>query len=93
MWKNIIKKVLMVCLLAVIVPNLAWSASDSQRPAGDHRKPPREAYEACKGRSEGGAVEVSTPHGKLKATCRKMEGQLVAVPEGAPPPPSNSSGQ
>ena len=94
MRKYILKKVMMVCLLAAIVPNLAWSASDSQKPPGDRRKPPKEAFEACKGKSEGTAVEVTTPHGTLKATCKKMEGLLVAVPEGAPPPPdSNSIGQ
>ena len=95
MWKNIIKKVQIICLLAAIVPNLVWSASDSQKPQGDRRKPPKEAFEACKGKSEGTAVEVITPHGKLKAICKKMDGQLVAVPEGAlsPPSGSNSSGQ
>jgi len=87
MWKNIMKKVQIICLLAAIVPNLAWSASDSQKPSGERRKPPREAFEACKGKSEGTSVEVTTPHGTLKATCRKMDGQLVAVPEAAPPPP------
>jgi len=95
MRKNIIKKVQIICLLAAIVPNLAWSAADSQKPPGDRRKPPKEAFEACKGKSEGAAVEVTTTHGTLKATCKKMDSQLVAVPEGAPPPPSgsNSSGQ
>lgn len=95
MWKNIMKKVQIICLLATIVPNLSWSASDSQKPQGDRRKPPKEAFEACKGKSEGVAVEMTTPRGTLKATCKKMEGLLVAVPEGAPPPPSgsNSSGQ
>lgn len=87
MRKNIIKKIQILCLFAAIVPNLAWSASDSQKPPGDRRKPPKEAFEACKGKNEGTAVEVITPHGKLKAICRKIEGQLVAVPEGAPPPP------
>jgi len=87
MWQNILNKLLIVCLLAAIVPNLVWSASDSQKPPGDLRKPPKEAFEACKGKSEGTAVEMTTPHGTLKATCKKMEGQLVAVPERAPPPP------
>jgi hypothetical protein len=87
MWKNIIKKFQIICLLVAIVPNLAWSASDSQKPPGDRRKPPKEAFEACKGKSEGASVEVITPRGTLKATCKKIDGQLVAFPEGAPPPP------
>ena len=95
MWKNIMKKIQIICLLSAIVPNVAWAAYDSQNPPGDRSQPPKEAFEACKGKSEGVAVEVTTPHGKLKATCKKIEGQLVAVPEGALPPPSgtNSSGQ
>jgi hypothetical protein len=93
---QLLKKVQIICLLAAMVPNLAWRASDSQKPAGDRKKPPREAFEACNGKSEGASVEVTAPHGTLKATCRKMEDQLVAVPEGVPPPPksgSNSTGQ
>ena len=91
MRKNFLKKLLIICLLAAIVPNLVWSASDSQKPSGDRRKPPKEAFEACKGKSEGAAVEMTTPHGTLKATCKNMEGKLVAVPEGAPPLPDSSS--
>jgi hypothetical protein len=45
---------------------------------------PPEAIEACKEKSEGTSVEIATPRGdKLKATCKQMDGQLVAVPEGS----------
>ncbi len=47
-------------------------------------KPPAEAIEACKDMNEGAEIEITTPRGdKLKAVCRKIDNQLVAVPEGA----------
>ncbi len=43
--------------------------------------PPPEAYEACKEKSEGATVEMTTPRGDtIKATCKLINGQLVAVP-------------
>ena len=89
MRNRIMKKVEILCLLMVMVPNLVWAAGDSWRPPRDGRKPPQEAFDACKGKSEGASVEVTTPHGKLKATCKLMECQLVAIPEGMPPPPQS----
>lgn len=47
-------------------------------------KPPAEAIQACKDKNEGAEVEITTPRGdKLKAVCKKIDNQLVAVPEGA----------
>jgi hypothetical protein len=54
-------------------------------------KPPPEAITACKGKSEGTAVQFATPRGDtLKGVCRQFEGVLAAMPEqGAPPPGDN----
>lgn len=89
--RQIMKKIILSILVLMLVPVMAWAASDSRRPPGGRGKPPQEAFDACKGKSEGAAVEITTPHGKLKATCKTMEGQLVAVPEGGTPPPRNSN--
>ena len=51
-------------------------------------KPPPEAITACKGKSEGTAVQFTTPRGAtLKGVCKQFEGVLAAMAErGAPPP-------
>ncbi|KAB0664109.1 hypothetical protein F6V25_15000 [Oryzomonas japonica] len=70
----------------VMVSAPAW-ASVGPAP-GERREPPQAAFDACKGKSEGAAVEIVTPNGgTIKATCKTFKGQLAAVPEGAPPPP------
>jgi hypothetical protein len=83
----------MLMLMLMLVPVMAWAASDSGRPSGGRGKPPQEAFDACKGKEEGTAVEVTTPRGTLKATCKSIQGQLVAVPaNGAAPLQDSSSG-
>jgi hypothetical protein len=58
------------------------------------RRPPQEAYTACLGKHEGDAVTVTTPRGEtLTAFCRKLDGQLVAMPEKMPPPPDGEADQ
>jgi hypothetical protein len=81
------------CLLAIMVPTVTWADSDTRKsPRGERRRPPQEAFDACKGKTEGASVTISTAHGSFKATCRNFEGSLAAVPEGAPPPPGNGNG-
>lgn len=85
-------KLLPILMCVTMIPCVAVAATNTGRPPG---KPPQEAFDACKGKSEGTSVEVTTPRGTLKATCKSMQGQMVAVPaNGAPPPQnSNSNGQ
>jgi len=60
-------------------------------PGSGNIKPPPEAIEACKDMNEGTEVEITTPRGdKLKAVCRQIDNQLVAVPEGAFRGPDNA---
>ena len=48
-------------------------------------KPPQEAIEACASSSENSQVSFETPRGDtLEATCKMIEGELVAVPDNAP---------
>jgi hypothetical protein len=76
-------------ILAALIPASMWAATGSQG-GGERRKPPQEAFEACKDKSEGVAVAITTPHGAtIKATCTLFDGQLVAVPEGPPPAPED----
>lgn len=65
-------------------------AGDEGQERGGRRTPPPEAFAACKGQSAGTTVEITTPRGDtIKATCKQLDGQLVAVPDG--PPPGNGS--
>lgn len=74
------------CVLAV----WAKEMNVPPKPQGG-MKPLPEAITACKGKSEGTAVQFTTPRGDtLKGVCRQFEGELVAMPErGAPPPGGN----
>lgn len=84
------KTLVLFCLLA----STAMADSDGytrEPPRGGHRRPPQEAFDACKGKTEGASVMISTPHGSFKATCRNFEGSLAAAPEGAPPRDGNGS--
>ncbi|MBU2952940.1 hypothetical protein [Marinobacter sp. F3R08] len=56
-------------------------SSGGKRPSG----PPPEAFEACEGLAEGEHVSFAGRGGEsLEATCEKLDGKLVAVPENAP---------
>jgi len=70
--------------MAVGAASAGGESGPGEQPGG--RTPPREAVEACTGKSAGAEVEITTPRGDtLKAVCRQLGGQLVAVPEGGPP--------
>ncbi len=49
-------------------------------------KPPKEAFEACEGLSEGQSCEVKIPGQTVSGTCRTMPGQQqrFCVPQGGP---------
>jgi hypothetical protein len=81
------KQFVTFCLFSTMIPALCWADNNSNRPPrGERRRPPQEAFDACKGKAEGSSVTISTAHGSFKATCRSFEGILAAVPEGTPPP-------
>jgi len=79
----------MVLILALVglVPVSGWAhfAADGElRPP----EPPQQAIDACLDKSEGAAVEMTSPRGDaMQAVCRQMGSRLVAVPEGGGAPP------
>ncbi len=78
-------KIMLQLLLISLLPFSCWASvgPDCGRPP----RPPQQAFDACQNKTSGAAVEMTTPDGKtIKAVCREMGGELVAVPEGAPPP-------
>ncbi len=59
-------------------------------------KPPQEAFDACKGSTEGAACSVTFHDRTLTGTCKKGpngESDLACVPDHPPGPPPAGSGQ
>jgi hypothetical protein len=53
---------------------LAWAQPQQQQ--REHRGPPQEAFDACKGKKDGDTAETKTPRGEIrKGICR-----LVMIP-------------
>lgn len=78
MKKNLIGMMMSSVLL---FGSASWAFDGPQGRGG--RTPPPEAIEVCKDKNEGETVEITTPRGeKIKATCKDINGQLAAVPEG-----------
>jgi len=88
-----IKTMAAILAVAGLVPAIGWG-NDGVQGHNGRGGPPPEVVEACKSKSEGDSVEFTTPRGdKIKATCRQINGQLVAVPEGGFPKPPNGPPQ
>ena len=67
--------------MTMLVAVTSWGSGRPQEPPG-RKGPPQEAIDACKDKSDGATVEIATPRGDtIKATCKQINGQLVAVPE------------
>jgi hypothetical protein len=80
--RHVIRTMAGLLLLMGRASSVAWGVDG---PAGGRglMGPPPEAAEACKDKSEGNAVEIATPRGDtIKAICKQIDGQIVAVPEG-----------
>jgi hypothetical protein len=80
-------------VLAALPLNAQTPLPDAPPPdqGGRHREPPPEAYDACKGKKVGDAVQRETRRGMMDATCMDSPKGLFARPNrpppGAPPPP------
>lgn len=82
LWPAFPAKVAVALLLFISASASAWAVNAPPPRRGDRNGPPTEAMQACKDKSEGDAVEFTTPRGDtLKATCRQIKGQLAAVPD------------
>ena len=66
---------------ATIIALLCLSSTAFAQPPREARRgPPQEAFDACKGKKEGAAVEAPTPRGDMmKGTCR-----MVLIPSNPP---------
>lgn len=81
--KNNALQVTAVLAILVLMP-IAASAKGGNHDGRRHGPPP-EAIEACEGKEVGDNVEFTGRRGEtLKATCKEIDGQIVAVPEGRP---------
>ncbi|GGQ18824.1 hypothetical protein [Shewanella litoralis] len=69
--------------ITLLTLSLVASAAVFANPPGG--KPPQEAIDACASSSENSQVSFETPRGDtLEATCKMIDGELVAVPDNAP---------
>ncbi|MGI2171861.1 hypothetical protein ACROAE_17005 [Shewanella sp. MF05960] len=80
--------------ITLLTLSLVVSAAVFANPPG--RKPPQEAIDACASSSENSQVSFENRRGDtLEATCKMIDGKLVAVPDNAPDdsnkPPKKSS--
>ena len=78
--KNCLKGILVLTLLALMPLNACGKGNErGGRPQG----PPPEALEECEEKSAGDSVTFTGRQGEsMSATCKEIDGQLVAVPEG-----------
>jgi len=66
-------------------------AQDKSATPPTRGEPPAQAYEDCKSRKAGDAIQHTTPEGKVAATCQDSPKGLVArpnQPKGAPQGPA-----
>ncbi|MES2130091.1 MAG: hypothetical protein V4463_22700 [Pseudomonadota bacterium] len=67
---------LRACAFALLFAAANAGAQAPSAPPREHRGPPQEAFDACKGKKDGDAVQARMPRGDTVAgTCR-----LVMVP-------------
>lgn len=98
MKKNILETTIGLLILMGLGVATVWAADTVQGHGGRMGGPPPEAIEVCKDKSEGNTVEFTNRRGdKIRGTCKLIDNQLVAVPEGGPrrpqgPPPGQSQG-
>lgn len=76
----ILKVVLILILFGIIM--ITSFANSNHHDTSHLGPPPAEAIEACKSKAIGDRVTFTNPQGfVVNADCRKINGQLAAVPE------------
>jgi hypothetical protein len=80
-----INKIRLVAL-TIILSSTVYSTKLFANPnKGGHKKPPKEAVEACVDKNEGDIVTFTTRKGhQLTGVCTTLEEVFVAVPENHP---------
>ncbi|MCE5210351.1 MAG: hypothetical protein LLG40_02220 [Deltaproteobacteria bacterium] len=90
------RNIISMIMIFLLLPGSIWAAQTQEsnnppKPQG-RMKPPPEAIAACKGKSEGTAVQFTTPRGDtLKGVCRQFDGVLAAMPERGTSPPTGGN--
>lgn len=80
--KGLKKVILLLVFLTALVPMTSFAGN---RGGGRPEGPPPEAVEACEGKSVGDSVQFEGRRGdKIEATCKEIDGQIVAFPNDAP---------
>lgn len=70
--------------LLCLIPLLSYAEVSGREKR--RQGPPPEAIAACSGKSVGDTVSFTGRRGEaLSATCKEIQGQIVAVPEGMQP--------
>ena len=79
------KRAVLLMAIMILLPITGCAADDDS--SNRRRKgPPPEAISACEGKQVGDIVEFTGRRGEtVKATCKEMNSQIVAVPAGGPP--------
>jgi hypothetical protein len=81
MKKQVLNTTILLLTLAILLPTIICANGGPDRPQG----PPPEAISACEGKSVGDSVEFTGRRGEaVKATCKKIDGKLAAVPDNMP---------
>lgn len=82
---------LRIAPLALLLVAAGACAQQPPTPPGqpqEHRGPPQQAFDACKGKKEGEPAQMKTPRGDAVAgTCRMVLVPARAPAERTPPPP------
>lgn len=90
--KTIQNKPAQLALLIAVIANALIASAAEPPPCQSgtsvprqHREPPPEAYQDCKGKQAGDVVQITTPReGKVSATCTNSPKGLFARPEHPP---------
>ncbi|MDY0191070.1 MAG: hypothetical protein RBR22_10085 [Desulfuromonas sp.] len=81
MKKHATTTAILILTLAILLPTIVAANDRPDRPQG----PPPEAISACEGKSVGDSVEFTGRRGEtVKATCKKIDDKLAAVPDNMP---------
>jgi len=68
------------CGVIATAQNRPPASAPTAEPKARH-EPPLQAYEDCKGKKAGDAIQHTTPEGRVEATCQESPKGLVARPK------------
>jgi Spy/CpxP family protein refolding chaperone len=84
------RKIAMLSVLALAFSAAGALAQERSEPPREQKGPPPQAYEDCRGKQAGDAVQHTTPEGVVAATCEETPQGLAARPTQRPERPGDS---